>query len=132
MEIVYLIGRIILGGFFLFNALNHLTRAGMMAGYAASKGVPLASLVVVATGLQLAVGGLMLLLGWYVWIAALVLVVFLVPVALVMHNFWAVTDPQLRMIELVQFTKNLALAGALLIIAAFHAATGWNPLAVGP
>jgi uncharacterized membrane protein YphA (DoxX/SURF4 family) len=132
MEVVYLIGRIILGIFFLFNALNHLTRVSMMAAYTASKGVPLAAPVVVVTGLQLAVGGLMLLLGWYVWIGALLLVVFLVPVALVMHNFWAVQDSQMRTFELVQFTKNFALAGALLMIAAMQQATGWNPLAVGP
>jgi putative oxidoreductase len=74
----------------------------------------------------------MLLLGWYVWIGALILVVFLVPVALVMHNFWAVQDSQMRTFELVQFTKNVALAGALLRIAAVQQATGWNPLAVGP
>jgi hypothetical protein len=35
-------------------------------------------------------------------------------------------------VELVQFTKNFALAGALLMIAAMQQATGWNPLAVGP
>jgi len=132
MEYVYLIGRIILGLFFLFNAVGHLTRVGMMAGYAASKGVPAAPAVVVATGLQLAVGGVMLLLGWDVWVAALILVAFLVPVALVMHNFWAVKDQQMKMLEMVQFNKNMAIAGALLMIAASHFTTGWNPLAVGP
>ena len=132
MEVVYLIGRIVVGLFFLYNAFGHLTRVKMMAGYAASKGVPLPSLAVVGTGVQLLVGGLMLLLGWYVWVGALVLIAFLVPVALVMHNFWAVQDPQGRMMEMVQFSKNLAIAGALLMVLALSYATAWNPLGLQP
>jgi putative oxidoreductase len=131
MDILYLIGRIVVGGFFLMNAMNHLTKAEMMAGYAASKGVPAPKLAVVGTGVQLLVGGLMILLGWYLWVGALILVLFLVPVALVMHNFWTVQDAQTRMVETTQFMKNLAIAGALLMVMAASYATGWHPIALG-
>ncbi len=131
MDILYLVGRIIVGGFFLKNAMNHFSQAKMMSGYAASKGVPAPTLAVVGTGVQMLVGGLMILLGWYVWVGALILVLFLVPVAFVMHNFWTVQDGQMRMMEMVQFMKNLAIAGALLMVMAYSAATTWNPLALG-
>jgi putative oxidoreductase len=131
MALLYLIGRIVVGGFFLMNGMNHLTKTEMMAGYAASKGVPAPKLAVVATGVQLLVGGLMILLGWYLWVGALILVLFLVPVALVMHNFWTVQDAQTRMVETIQFMKNLAIAGALLMLMAASYTTRWNPLALG-
>lgn len=132
MDILYLIGRVVLGIYFLFNAVNHMTRVQMMAGYTRSKGVPLPDLAVVGTGVQLAVGGVMLLLGWYVWVGALVLIAFMVPVALIMHNFWAVKDQQMRMMEMVQFTKNIAIAGALLVVLAYSYATEWNPVGLAP
>ena len=132
MDIVYLIGRIVLAIYFLFNAMNHLTKVQMMAGYAGSKGVPLPTLAVVGTGVQLAVGGVMLLLGWYVWIGALILIAFLVPVALIMHNFWATKDPQMSVMDMVQFMKNMAIASALLMVLAYSNATEWNPLGLAP
>lgn len=131
MDVVYLLGRIVVGGFFLMNAMNHFRQAQMMAGYAGSKGVPAPKLAVLGTGVQMLVGGLMLLLGWQVWVAALILILFLVPVAFAMHNFWAVQDPQARMMEMVQFMKNLAIAGALLMILAYSYATEWSALALG-
>lgn len=130
MEVLYLIGRLIVGAFFLMNAMNHLRHTQMLTGYAASKGVPAPKLAVVGTGLQILVGGLMVLVGWHVWVGALILVLFLVPVAFTMHNFWAIQDAQTRLIETIQFWKNLAIAGALLMIMALHYATAWNPLAV--
>lgn len=132
MDVLWLIGRIVVFLFFLFNGYNHLARVQMMSAYAASKGVPAASFFVVVTGIQILVGGVMVLLGWYLWIGALILVLFLVPVALIMHNFWAVKDEQAKMMELVQFNKNLAIAGSLLMVAALNYATHWNPFSIQP
>jgi uncharacterized membrane protein YphA (DoxX/SURF4 family) len=132
MDIVYLISRIVLGMYFLMNGWNHFTRVPMMSGYTGSKGVPMPGLAVVGSGVMLAAGGVMLLLGWYVWVAALVLIVFLVPVAFTMHNFWTVPDEQMRMMEMVNFMKNMALAGALLMVLAYSKATGFNPFGLAP
>lgn len=115
MEAVALLGRIVLGSYFLMNGASHLTKLPMMSQYAASKGVP--KILVILTGVQLLVGGLSLLLGIYPQLGALLLVAFLVPVALIMHDFWREKDPMMRMVQTVNFTKNLALAGALLLIA---------------
>jgi uncharacterized membrane protein YphA (DoxX/SURF4 family) len=118
MDVLFLVGRIILGGYYLFNAFNHFSRMGMLSGYAASKGVPAAKLATVVSGLLLLVGGLSILLGVYPGVGVTALVVFFIPVSFWMHNFWAVQDPMQKMVEMVNFTKNMALLGAALMLLA--------------
>jgi len=114
MDLLFLLGRVILGSYFIMSGYNHLAKLEMMSQYAASKGVP--KIMVIITGLQLLVGGLSILLGVYPQLGALLLVAFLMPVAFIMHNFWQEKDQMMKMTQMVNFTKNLALAGALLII----------------
>ncbi len=128
MDALFLIGRVVVGGFYLFNALNHFSRTEMLSGYAASKGVPSPRAMVLLTGLLLLVGGLSLLLGVYPRVGVAAVVVFLVLVAFWMHNFWAVQDPMQKTVEMVNFTKNLALAGSALMFLAIP--EPW-PLSVG-
>lgn len=116
MEILFIVGRVLFGGFFVLMAFNHFTKSGALAGYAASKGVPLPMLAVFGTGILLFIGGVGMLAGIYVEYAAVALVLFLVPVSLKIHNFWAIQDPMQKMIEKINFQKNIALAGAALMI----------------
>ena len=116
MQILFLIGRVLLGGYFLISAFNHFTKTSMMAGYAASKGVPQPKLAILGSGLLLLVGGAGILLGAYVKLAVWALVIFLVPVSFKMHAFWSVADPNIKMMERINFMKNMALLGALLLI----------------
>jgi len=53
-----------------------------------------------------------------VWptIGGTLLVIFLLGVSFKIHDFWAVTDPQMKMNDVVNFTKNMGLLGAVLII----------------
>ncbi len=118
MAELFLLGRIVVGLFYLFNAFNHFSRVQMMAGYAASKGVPAPHAMVVLTGILLLVGGLSILFGAYPSVGVAAVVVFLVVVAFWMHNFWAVQDPMQRVGEMVNFNKNLALAGSALMFLA--------------
>jgi putative oxidoreductase len=78
--------------------------------------VPFAKIATVAGGVLMLVGSLMLVLGVWADLGALLLVVFLVPTAFLMHAFWWESDPQARQLEQVQFTKDLSLAGAALLI----------------
>jgi len=116
MNIVFLIGRIILGGFFLYAGIHHFTSLEYMAGYAKMKGMPAPKTAVAGTGTLLILGGLSLLLGAFPVIGCILLLIFLIGVSPVMHSFWNIQDPQQRAIEMNNFIKNLALAGALLII----------------
>ena len=126
MKGLVLVGRIIVGAYYLFNALNHLVFApGQLAEYAASKGVPLPLLAVIVSGLLLLIGGLSILLGVFPRIGVLALVVFFLPVTFWMHNFWAFEDPQARAIQMVNFLKNLGLMGSALIFLAIP--EPWEP-----
>ncbi len=116
MEVLFLIGRIIYGGFFIMNAFNHFRNVSTMAGYARSKGVPAPEAAVVVTGLMLLAGGLSVLLGYLPTVGLGLIFIFLVVVAFWMHAFWSVTDAMPRMAEQVNFFKNLALAGAALMM----------------
>ncbi|MBA2510897.1 MAG: DoxX family membrane protein [Rubrobacter sp.] len=128
MEFLLLIGRIIFGGFFIMSGINHFTNAGMMSGYAKSKNVPASYLAVVGTGVMLVLGGLSVLLGLFPVLGLILLIVFLVPTSVLIHDFWTVQDPQARAAEQVNFLKNLALTGAALAL--MYGASDW-PLALG-
>lgn len=116
MSMVFLIGRVILGGYFFYSGIHHFTSLGYLAGYAGMKGVPAPKVAVAGTGVFLAAGGLSLLLGVLPMIGCILLLVFLAGVSPVVHAFWRVRDAQQRAIEMINFTKNVALAGALLMI----------------
>lgn len=119
MDIVFVAGRVLLALIFLMSAIGHLTQSKGMAQYAASKGVPAAEAGVIASGLVFALGGIALVLGIWVDLAALALALALVPVTLMMHAYWKETDPQAKQGEQINFNKNLALIGAMLVLLFF-------------
>ena len=118
MNLFLLLGRIILGGFFIYSGVNHFIGFGMMTQYDKAKGVPLPAIAQGATGLMLLLGGLSVVLGLYPFVGIAFLVAFLVPVSLMMHNFWKIEDPRSRMAEKSNFLKNMALVGAILMLLA--------------
>jgi putative oxidoreductase len=124
VSVIVLIGRILFAAIFLASAFGHLSQSQAMAGYAQSKGVPAARPAVLGTGVLILVGGLMVLLGLWADLGALLLVVFLVPTAMLMHPFWKESDPAAKMQEQIQFQKDIALAGGALIAFALFAYAG--------
>jgi uncharacterized membrane protein YphA (DoxX/SURF4 family) len=124
VEVLVLTGRVGFALLFLGSGFGHLAQRQMMAGYATGKGVPAANLMVPLTGLQLLAGALMVAVGIWPDVGALLLVAFLVPTAFIMHGFWAETDPGAKAMEQTQFLKDLALAGAALVMFAVFAYLG--------
>jgi uncharacterized membrane protein YphA (DoxX/SURF4 family) len=78
----------------------------------------MASTAVFVTGLMMLLGGLGILLGVYVGLSVLLLAAFLLGTTFTMHQFWKITDPSAKMGERINFMKNLALLGAVLMILA--------------
>lgn len=115
-DVLFLIGRILFGGFFLMMGMMHFLQLEALAGYAASKKVPAPKLAVVGTGLLLLAGGLSVLLGVLIPWGVAALAIFLLPVSFQMHNFWAIEDPQMKQIEMTNFLKNIALLGGALFL----------------
>lgn len=116
MTTAFLIGRIIFGLYFVMFGYMHLKDRKMLTDYAKSKRIPAAGLAVVITGLLMLLGGLGVIFQQYVYISLIFLLVFLIPVSFTMHQFWKETDPQRKMSEMVNFTKNMALIGAILMM----------------
>jgi uncharacterized membrane protein YphA (DoxX/SURF4 family) len=114
MDVVLLVGQILYGALFLGAAVGHLTQTRAMAGYAAARGVPLATAATMLTGVQILVGGVSVILGVWADLGALLLAAFLLPTAVLMHAFWRETDPTAKQMETIQFNKDIALGGAAL------------------
>jgi putative oxidoreductase len=117
MKALFLVGRIILGGFFVYNGINHFKQKEGMARYAASKNLPQPELAILASGALLAAGGASLILGMKPKLGALSLIGFLALASPLFHDFWNVDDPQAKQQQMVHFLKNIALLGAALSLA---------------
>jgi putative oxidoreductase len=116
MDAVLVIGRILFALIFINMSIMHLTKVAVMAGYATSKKVPAAKLATIVTGLMILVGGLYIAFGVYADLGALLIAIFLIPTAFMMHAFWKETDESAKQNEMNAFFKDIALAGAALII----------------
>lgn len=116
MKAPFLIGRMIFGGFFLYNGINHLIQRKNMAAYTATKGVPKPEIAVTASAVPLIVGGASMLLGLKPKVGAIAILGFLAGVSPIMHDFWRNQDPNERTNNMTSFMKNLALAGGALAL----------------
>ncbi|GAB0102922.1 hypothetical protein JMUB6875_18930 [Nocardia sp. JMUB6875] len=124
MDVLVLIGRILFVLLFLSSGFGHLAQSKQMAQYAQFKGVPMPEVAVLASGVLLLAGALSVLLGVWADLGALLLFIFLLPTAFLMHAFWKETDAQAKQTEMISFNKDIALAGAALMLFAFFAHTG--------
>jgi putative oxidoreductase len=119
MDVLVFVGRILYVAIFLSAGVNHFRNVGTMTRYTRSKGLPAARFGVIASGVVMLAGGLMVLLGVWPDIGALLIAAFLLTSALLMHDFWRQADPMARMNERVNFFKNISLAGASIILFVF-------------
>jgi putative oxidoreductase len=130
MNAVFLVARILFVIIFLMSAVGHILKANDMAGYAKFKGAPGGKFGVIASGVTLGLGALMVLLGVYGDIGALLIFATLVPITFFMHAYWKESDAQAKQTDQVMFNKNVGLmGGALLFFLVFASATvdlGWT------
>jgi putative oxidoreductase len=118
---VVLLGRFLFVLIFLMSGPRHFS--SQVIGYAASQGVPLASILVPLSGVLALVGGLSILLGYRAKIGAWLIALFLVPVTLMLHKFWGISDPMMAQMQMVMFMKNVSMLGGALLISQLGAGT---------
>jgi len=111
---VVLLGRFLFALIFLISGPRHFL--SQTIAYAASQGVPLASIAVPLSGVLALAGSLSILLGYRAKIGAWLLVLFLVPVTLSLHRFWDVSDPMMYQMQFAMFMKNVSMLGGALLI----------------
>jgi putative oxidoreductase len=119
MKYFVALGRVLYSMIFLVSAMFHFTAQGVM--YASAQGVLLPMITVPLSGIMAILGGISVALGYRTKWGALMLILFLATVTIMMHNFWAVTDPMMSQMQFAMFMKNLALLGSALLIAYFGA-----------
>ncbi len=115
-----LVGRMLLAWLFVPAGFGKIAGFSGAVGYATSVGLPLPE-VGVAVGLLIElVGGLMLLVGFMVRPAAVLLAFFTLVASFFFHAYWSLPADQAMMQQLM-FNKNIAISGGLLAFAAFGA-----------
>lgn len=112
-----LLGRICFSAIFIWLGSRHFL--SQTVAYAASQGVPMASILVPFSGVLAVLGGLSILLGYRARIGAWLIVLFLIGITPKMHNFWAVGDPMMHQIQMIMFLKNVSMLGGALLITQF-------------
>jgi uncharacterized membrane protein YphA (DoxX/SURF4 family) len=110
-----LIGRLLLGGMYLWAGGENLTQLTEKANYAATKGVPDPALWVGLARLLLLVGGGSILTGLWPRLGVASVALFLIPVTLIMHPFWTVQGFE-RVLEYHSFVGNVGLLGGALLL----------------
>jgi len=111
--------RVLVALVFLANGFGIIPQ-GVPARELAEHGAPVAlvaSLMLGARTIEI-VGGFGLMLGIYPQIAAIAVIAFLVPATLVAHDFWRAVATPAYAPQLLQFLKNAAMTGGLILIAA--------------
>jgi putative oxidoreductase len=134
MDVVLLIGRVLFVSVFIMSgATVHLLKWRDGVAYARMKNVPAPELLVPASGVMAVVGGVLVALGLWADLGALLLAAFVFPVAVMMHAFWKLDDPMERLQDQVHFMKDVALGGAALALFALFQQFGDDiGLTVGP
>ncbi|MEX2318064.1 MAG: DoxX family protein [Pirellulales bacterium] len=114
------LGRLLLALIFILSAVGKFNDWQGTAKMLADRGLPAAdALLSVAVVLEIA-GGVSVLVGLFARVGALFLLAFLIPVTLVMHNFWAYEGAE-QMGEMINFMKNVSITGGVLLVMAFGA-----------
>jgi putative oxidoreductase len=116
MDSLFLLGRILFGGFFFAAGLNHFIHHAAMSRMVAHGGIPMPELAVIGSGVLIFVGGASILLGYQPRVGCLLIILFLAVVTPLAHNFWAHSNPAQRADDLNNFTKNAALLGGALMM----------------
>jgi putative oxidoreductase len=110
-----LVGRLLLAYIFLLSGFAKIGKFAGTAAYMASKGLPVSEVLLIATIIIEVGGALMLVLGWKARWAALAIFLWLIPVTLIFHGYWAV-EPEHMRTQMIQFNKNLAIMGGMLYV----------------
>ncbi|PWK72732.1 DoxX family protein [Aminobacter sp. AP02] len=111
------VGRLLLGGAFVFAGLRNIANATFLAGMMTTRGVPQARLVRWGGIVLQIVAGVMLVVGPWTAFAAAALIAFLLVATVMFNNFWDHQGPD-RASRINGVVSNVALAGSFLLVIA--------------
>jgi putative oxidoreductase len=113
----FALGRLLVSVIFILSGSFKIFMFKATADMMAAKGIPLTKVALVLTIMIELGGGILVATGFKARYAAIVMALFLVPVTLTFHNFWAYQGQQ-QQDQMGHFISNLAIMGGLAAIAA--------------
>jgi uncharacterized membrane protein YphA (DoxX/SURF4 family) len=118
MDALQLIGRVLFAAVFFISPAYVLRQAAQVAGMPALRFLPrpLAINAVRISCLEAMTGAVLVALGLWPDLGALLILAFLVPVTLTMHRFWELEPGLPRKQRQDAFLTNTSLAGAALLL----------------
>jgi len=128
-----IVARVLVATMFMLNGLNIIGQA-LATHELAAYGAParlIPALIIAARTLQL-IAGTCLILGVYPRVSALSLLLFLIPATLMAHSFWEALNTPLYQVQLINFSKNLSMAGGLIFIIATRNQPSLLPRSIRP
>jgi uncharacterized membrane protein YphA (DoxX/SURF4 family) len=126
---ILLIGRILFVALFAYSARGHIVDHDRFVKTAGGK-LPIPYVAGWPSGAWLLVASLMMVLGIWADIGALMLAAFLVPTTLLIHRFWTFSDPAQRRTQQGSFYRNISLLGATLILFVLFSVIGPGRFAI--
>ncbi|WP_283842521.1 DoxX family protein [Bradyrhizobium sp. G127] len=116
-QALLIVGRLLLGGLFVFAGVRHMFLIPVLTQAIAARGVPFPRLVLLAGSSFQFVGGVLLIVGLWMPAAAFGLIVFTIAASVMLLNFWDMDGPARQNIINV-WLSNMAIVGGLLVTAA--------------
>ena len=110
-----MIGQFLLGLYFFIPGVRKFTEADQLTAYMQSHDIAFAPQLLWFAGATSVIGGILLMSGRYVKLAAYGFVVYVLLVNVMLHNFWAMSD-DIAAREMQNFVKNLAILAGLLVV----------------
>jgi len=124
-KIADLAGRIILGLFFFFEAVDSIVYFRDTKETLAQYGITWApDLLIAGSIVFLLLGSVMVIIGYYASVGALFLFTYWFVFTMIVYPFWA-QDTGDKVMAIKFFSRNMAVCGGLLILIA-NGATGWS------
>jgi putative oxidoreductase len=117
-SVVALVGRILIALLFVIAGFGKISGFDGVAGYIASKGLPMPQVLAALTIALELVGGLMLMAGYKVRWVAIAFFLWLIPTTFLFHKFWGIDAAQVQN-QMNHFLKNVSIMGAMLMLVAF-------------
>ena len=112
---ILLLGRLAMGAIFVLSGFGKLVNFSGFAAGLAAQGLPYSALWAALAVLLEFGGGLAVVLGIRVRLAALFMIAFTIMTMLLSHHFWTMEGAE-RAENFIHFMKNLAIAGGFLFL----------------
>jgi len=126
---ILFVGRVLFVGLFMSTAVNHIRSRDRYVAIAKGR-IPIPYVAGWPAGVWLLLADASLVLGVWPDIGTLMLAAFLVPITILFHPFWAISDPAQRRTQEMNFYRNVSLVGAALALFALFSVVGPGRFAI--